>query len=176
MPRPFTTLTALLAALALLLALSPAAFSQAADEQYADPFGDVPEEPSNAPAPQPDQSTEQPSSPSSGGDGDAAGGLPETATDTQDTMPDATTSDDSASTSTGEELARTGLPAGLLACLGLAMLFTGALLRLALARPPRSTTRPPPLMMTFTAAAFLSPRPGPGGWLNARSRDSARAR
>ena len=129
------SLTALVA-----LSLPYAALAQGAgDEQYADPFGEVPEE---APAadenagngsgetPQPDD--ESAPAPTSG-----SGSAPEEAT-----AGVVTQAEPAATTTPAPELARTGLDAGAVALFGLWLLVTGATLRLAVSPLPRPPDHP----------------------------------
>lgn len=101
------------------VALPAVAFGQGAgDDQYADPFGDMPvddqADADAAPAPPP-------------GPTDTGTPAPETAA-----TPVASTPADTAAA--GEELPRTGLRAGLLALAGLALLAGGTLIHLSLLR------------------------------------------
>jgi len=132
MSRSFTTLAALFAALILALSLSPAALGQVADDQYADPFGDLPDEPSNPAAEDPDPPSDQGSSPASGGgDQGPSSAVPDATADTADTA-SGDTSDGSDTAGTDEELARTGLPADVLLLLGISLLCAGVSMRLFL--------------------------------------------
>ena len=116
-----------LAAICLAAAGTPAALAQnAGDDQYADPFGDLPEEQGGggdtgsgspeqpqaapAPAPAPDSSAVDPATPSTG---------------------------TSTASGTAQQLPRTGLPAGVPAAIGVALLGSGLLLSFLLGRPER---------------------------------------
>lgn len=112
--------------------LPGAAFAQGAgDDQYADPFGDMPVEQNQAPAagggntPPPDNSNGAPAT---------AGSTPATPVSAES---DATVEDSSAAevdATAARELPRTGLPADLLALIGMALLATGGLIHLAVLR------------------------------------------
>ncbi len=125
-------LCAVLATAALAL-LPGAAFAQGAgDDQYADPFGDMPVEQQAAPP----AGTETP--PPSGdwnGGSDTAGtteAVP-VAAETDTTIEDSST-EDVAAAGTAQELPRTGLPAHLLALVGLTLLACGTLIHFAVLR------------------------------------------
>jgi hypothetical protein len=120
--RQHTSLPAVILIVAgLAVATAPAAFAQnAGDDQYADPFGNLPEEqggggggqgePQAPPTPAPDSSAVAPATPSS---------------------------ETSAPAATAQQLPRTGLPAGVPAALGAALLGSGLLLVFWLGRPDR---------------------------------------
>ena len=139
MARTFTiALGSLLAAAALLFALPVAASAQSAgDEQYADPFGEVPDEGGSDPQEDPNAGNGGSggqgggSAPSGGGSDTPVEEVPE-ATSTE--APDSTTGSTEATTSVdgGEELARTGLPADVLLLLGISLLCAGVSMRLFL--------------------------------------------
>lgn len=143
--RAFTiSALSFLAAMALLFALPVGATAQSAgDDQYADPFGEVPDEGTPEPAPEPDPGTgsgdgSEGGSPN-GGDGTSSvptPDAPDTTTSDTPAVDPTDGSDFSAPSSRGEELARTGLPSALLALMGVGLLLTGSLLRLAV-RPAR---------------------------------------
>jgi hypothetical protein len=114
----------ILAVVGLALATAPAALAQnAGDEQYADPFGDLPEdqgdgrdtgsgnqaEPQAPPAPAPEAPAVAPATPAV----------------------------DAPATSTAQQLPRTGLSAGVPAALGVALLGSGLLLAFMLGRQER---------------------------------------
>lgn len=113
----------ILTVVGLALATAPAAFAQnAGDDQYADPFGNLPEEqggdgsagqgePQAAPTPAPDSSAVAPVTPSTGSAATPA--------------------------ATAQELPRTGVPAGVPAALGVALLGSGLWLAFLLGRPER---------------------------------------
>jgi len=110
------------------VALPSAVLAQGAgDDQYADPFGDVPVDDQNG---------------GGGGGNDGAGNDPPP-TDTGEPVPDPSgtpvaaedTSDGGdAAAAPAEELPRTGLPAGVLALTGLALLAGGTLIHFSLLR------------------------------------------
>lgn len=116
------------------LALLPGAASaqSTGDDQYADPFGDMPAEQQQAPPP---------SAPAPPPSGDPNGGSD--AADTTQATPvaaeaDATIEDSSTDgvtpAGTAQELPRTGLPAHLLALIGVSLLAAGTLIHFALLR------------------------------------------
>lgn len=128
--RPLRPVT--IAVIALFAACPAGAFAQGAgDDQYADPFGDMPVEQNQAPAadggntPPPDNWN---------GASDTADSAPATPVAAES---DATVEDSSAAevdATAAQELPRTGLPADLLALIGMALLATGGLIHLAVLR------------------------------------------
>ena len=115
----------ILAVIGLALAAAPAAFAQnAGDDQYADPFGNLPEE--------------------QGGGGDTGSGgqsesqaAPAPAPDSSGVAPVAPSAEAPTTPGTAQQLPRTGLPAGVPAALGVALLGSGLLLAFLLGRPER---------------------------------------
>jgi len=136
MPRPVTRLgSVLLIALALVAAGPTTAMAQGSgDEQYADPFGDLPDESAQAP---PGESAPADPSPPDRIDATKAPEL-----SAIQPAPENAESADAVEAGSGDELARTGLPVRFLLATGLALLGTGVLLHLCLERPqaPRSRT------------------------------------
>ena len=130
MPRSLRIfLLATVFAVVSAVALPTAVLAQGAgDDQYADPFGDMPVD-------------NQTDTGGRGGGGDGNGSAP---TDTGETAPDASATpvvaedtsggEVSAAAAPAEELPRTGLPAGLLALSGLALLACGTLVHFTLVR------------------------------------------
>ena len=113
-----------------VVALPTAVFAQGAgDDQYADPFGDVPVDD------QPDTVDDQ-SDTGGGGNGSAPTDTDETAPDSSGTPVAAEDASDEgdAAAAPADELPRTGLPAGVLALTGLALLGCGTLIHLSLLR------------------------------------------
>ena len=113
-------------AVASAVALPTAVHAQGAgDDQYADPFGDMPVE-------------DQTDAGGGGGGDDSAPtdtGEGEAAPDTSGTpVADEDTGEVDAAAAPAEELPRTGLPAGLLALTGLALLACGTLVHFSLLR------------------------------------------
>lgn len=133
MLRSFTgSLAGLLIAFALFAVVPATVVAQGpGDDQYADPFGDLPDE--NGQSPPPEQPEPPPPSDESEGTGDPPVSTP-SQTEPADTVASAPDSSSTATSGTGEELARTGLPAGLPLLSGLALLSAGVLLRLRVAR------------------------------------------
>ena len=126
MLRSLTILVLSLAfAAASAVALPTAVLAQGAgDDQYADPFGDMPVE-------------DQTGSGGGGSDDPAPTGTGETAPDTAGTpvaQEDTSGEVEVVAAAPGEELPRTGLPADLLALTGLALLAGGALVHFSLLR------------------------------------------
>ena len=114
----------ILTVMGLALAAAPSAFAQnAGDDQYADPFGDLPEEQSGGG----DTGSRSPEQPQA---------APAPAPDSSGVAPTAPSGETSTATGTGQ-LPRTGLPAGLPAALGVALLGSGLLLAFLLGRPER---------------------------------------
>jgi len=114
----------ILTVVGLALSLAPAAFAQnAGDDQYADPFGNLPEE--------------------QGGGGTGSGGqgepqaAPTPAPDSSAVAPAAPSTETGTTAGTAQQLPQTGLPAGVPAALGLALLGCGLLLAFLLGRPER---------------------------------------
>lgn len=117
----------ILAVVGLALTAVPAAFAQnAGDDQYADPFGDLPED--------------------QGGGGDNGSGgqaepqaapAPTPAPDSSAVAPATPATDTATTAGTSQELPRTGLPAGVPAALGVALLGSGLMLAFQLGRPER---------------------------------------
>ena len=106
------------------VALPTAALAQGAgDDQYADPFGDMPVD--NETDTRGDE-----------GSGSAPSDTSETAPDTSGTtvVAEDTSSETEVAATPAEELPSTGLPAGLLALTGLALLAGGTLIHFALLR------------------------------------------
>ncbi len=138
-----------LAVLAVTLAAPGAVVAQGpGDDQYTDPFGELPEEePAGDAAPPPEEPAEPPPS---GGD-DSAAVAPQPA----EVAPEAVPSDTVTETAGTGELARTGLPAAFLAVLGLGMLCSGALLRVGLLSRGR---RPAPSPFGAGSAVHQAPR------------------
>ena len=142
-PRSARPLLLALAALVLVLAAPAAAMAQSAgDEQYADPFGEVPEEQDaggggstgggNTGADEPTADGNQaPAQENSGTVAPTSSG--EALAQDTSTGSDTGTDTSSATAAQGdEELARTGLPAYLITRVGLMLLAAGALMRVAL--------------------------------------------
>ena len=107
----------------LALADAPAAFAQnAGDDQYADPFGNLPEDQGGG-----------------GGSGSGGQGQPEAAPapGSSAVAPATPSSETDTTAGTAQQLPRTGLPAGVPAALGLALIGSGLLLAFLLGRPER---------------------------------------
>ena len=137
-PRRLRSLAALAAAALALGAPGGALAQGAGDEQYKDPFGELPEEDAGGGGGGGggDEGTsgtgdEPTTDPGHGGD---SAGVTGTLADTEVDVTDETTAP---ATGTGEELARTGLPVDVLAGLGLSMLAAGAIMHALTRRPLR---------------------------------------
>ena len=133
----------LVLALALLMASFasvPLAFAQGpGDEQYADPFGELPEE-----DPQPDVRDPAPVDPPPQAPSEPGSSTTTLAAEELGTVADAESAPSAAGDNGGEELARTGLPADLLTFAGLLLLSAGLALHSALTgrRPPTRAAAP----------------------------------
>lgn len=120
------------AVIAVFTACPAGALAQGAgDDQYADPFGDMPVEQNQAPAA---DGGNPPSPDNWNGASDTAGSAPATpvAAETDATVEDSSAAEVDATAA--QELPRTGLPAHLLALIGIALLATGGLIHLAVLR------------------------------------------
>ncbi len=139
-------LALLLAGLALAMAAPGVVVAQGpGDDQYTDPFGELPaeEQPSGQADPQPEEPSPPPPPTDEAGDGTSSGDATPVAPPAEAAPDPVVPSDTTASTSGRAELARTGLPADFLAVLGLGMLCSGALMRIALlSRAPATAPLP----------------------------------
>jgi hypothetical protein len=105
----------------LVLVAAPVAVAQnAGDDQYADPFGSLPEDQGGG-----------------GEAGDGAPAQPQAAPDSSAAAPAAPSTDPANTAGTAQQLPRTGLPAGVPGAFGVALLGSGLLLAFLVGRPER---------------------------------------